>query len=115
VQLGERDRYLPGLRAWVGFTQKGIEVRRGARYDSTPRVSLWGLCRLAKTAVFSFSALPLAIFYWIGLVSLGVFGATSGFALFCKLFTSYAIPGWTSEMILASFFGAINALGILAF
>jgi dolichol-phosphate mannosyltransferase len=112
VQLGERDRYLPGLRAWVGFTQKGIEVRRGARYDSTPRVSLWGLCRLAKTAVFSFSALPLAIFYWIGLVSLGVFGATSGFALFCKLFTSYAIPGWTSEMILASFFGAINALGI---
>jgi dolichol-phosphate mannosyltransferase len=112
VALDERDRYLPGLRAWVGFSQKGIEVRRGARYDSTPRVSLWGLCRLAKTAVFSFSSLPLAVFYWIGLVSLGVFGMLGGFAMFSKLFTSWAIPGWTSEVLVASFFGAINALGI---
>ena len=33
LRLAERDRYLPGLRSWVGFRQKGIEVRRDARYD----------------------------------------------------------------------------------
>jgi dolichol-phosphate mannosyltransferase len=54
VRLGERDRYLPGLRSWVGFKQVGIEVRRNARYDGRPRVSLRGLWRLAKTAIFSF-------------------------------------------------------------
>jgi hypothetical protein len=32
--------------------------------------------------------------------------------LFCKVFTNYAIPGWTSHILTGSFFGAINALGI---
>jgi dolichol-phosphate mannosyltransferase len=112
VALQERDRYLPGLRAWVGYRQKGLEVRRGARYDNQPRVSLRGLWRLAKSAIFSFSSLPLAVFYVIGYLSLGAFALLSGFALFCKLFTTWAIPGWTSEMLVASFFGAVNALGI---
>jgi polyisoprenyl-phosphate glycosyltransferase len=112
VTLGERDRYLPGLRAWVGYRQRGLEVRRTARYDDKPRVSLHGLWRLAKTAVFSFSSLPLAVFYLIGYTSLALFTALSGYALYCKLFTTLAIPGWTSEMLVGSFFGAVNALGI---
>lgn len=112
VALGERDRYLPGLRAWVGYRQKGLEVRRGARYDDQPRVSLRGLWRLAKTAIFSFSSVPLALFYVIGYSSLCLFAALSAFALYCKIFTTLAIPGWTSEMLVASFFGAVNALGI---
>ena len=112
VALGEQDRYLPGLRAWVGYRQKGLELRRCARYDDTPRVSLRGLWRLAKTAIFSFSSVPLAVFYVIGYSSLALFAALTGFALYCKLFTTLAIPGWTSEMLVASFFGAVNALGI---
>ena len=79
VRLGERERYLPGLRSWVGFRQKGIEVRRGARYDGQPRVSMRGLWRLAKTAVFSFSTFPLAVFSLIGFSALAVFVGLSGF------------------------------------
>jgi polyisoprenyl-phosphate glycosyltransferase len=112
VRLGEYDRYLPGLRSWVGFRQIGIEVRRQARYDGNPRVSLWGLWRLSKTAVFSFSTFPLFIFSLIGYSALGVFVALSAFSLFCRLFTALAIPGWTSNVLVASFFGAVNALGI---
>lgn len=112
LRLPERDRYLPGLRSWVGFRQKGIVVERRARYDEQPRVSLRGLCRLAKTAIFSFSSLPLAMFYVIGATAFAVFAALSGFAIFCKLFTTLAIPGWTSHVLTASFFGAVNALGI---
>ncbi len=110
--LGETDRYLPGLRSWVGFKQIGIPVRRNPRYDEKPRVSLAGLWRLAKTAIFSFSSFPLRVFYWIGFSSLAVFVGLSGFSLLCKLCTSLAIPGWTSQVLVASFFGAINALGI---
>jgi len=112
VALAERDRYLPGLRSWVGFRQKGIVVRRGARYDSKPRVSLRGLWWLAKTAVFSFSSFPLTVFYLIGYSALAVFIALSGFSICCKLFTTLAIPGWTSQVLIASFFGAVNSLGI---
>lgn len=112
VALGERDRYYPGLRTWVGFRQKGVEVERRARYDNTPRVSMWGLWRLAKTAVFSFSSFPLAVFYLIGYSALLIFICLSSYSLFCKLFTNLAIPGWTSHILSASFFGALNALGI---
>lgn len=112
VALGERDRYFPGLRAWVGFRQVGIEVERLARYDDRPRVSLRGLWRLAKTAVFSFSSFPLTVFYVIGYAALAVFVVLASYSLFCKLFTNLAIPGWTSHILSASFFGALNALGI---
>jgi dolichol-phosphate mannosyltransferase len=112
LALDERDRYLPGLRSWVGFRQRGIEVERQARYDGRPRVSLWGLWRLAKTAMFSFSTFPLAVFYLIGYSALAIFVGLAGYSLYCRLFTSLAIPGWTSHILSASFFGALNALGI---
>ena len=110
--MDERDRYFPGLRSWVGFRQTGIEVERNARYDDNTRVSLIGLFRLAKSAVFSFSSLPLMVFYAIGAGAAAVFVSLSAFSLFCKLFTHLAIPGWTSHILTGSFFGALNALGI---
>ncbi len=112
VQLSERDRYLPGLRSWVGFRQTGVVVERNARYDDSPRVSLRGLWRLAKTAIFSFSTLPLAVFYTIGYAALGLFLALTVACLYVRVFTDLAIPGWTSYILSASFFGALNALGI---
>lgn len=111
-ELPERDRYFPGLRSWVGYRQLGIEVERLARYDETPRVSLLGLFRLAKTAIFSFSNVPLTMFYLIGAVSLLVSASLAGFAMYHKLITGMAIPGWTSTTMVVSLFGAINSLGI---
>jgi len=110
--LGESDRYFPGLRSWVGFRQKGVAVERGARYDDHPRVSLRGLVRLAKTAIFSFSSFPLVVFYVIGISAAVLFVGLGSFALISKLFTGLAIPGWTSHILTGSFFGALNALGI---
>ncbi len=112
IALGESDRYFPGLRSWVGMRQTGIVVERNARYDDQPRVSLTGLFRLAKTAMFSFSSFPLTIFHVIGGLAAVVFLGLSAFSIFCKLFTSLAIPGWTSYILTGSFFGALNALGI---
>src|SRR6202007_1732163 len=36
----------------------------------------------------------------------------SSYSLYCKLFTDLAIPGWSSHILSASFFAALNALGI---
>ncbi|QDU36523.1 hypothetical protein Mal4_08090 [Maioricimonas rarisocia] len=110
--LPDRDRYFPGLRSWVGFRQTGIAVERGKRHDDRPRVTLTGLFRLAKTALFAFSSFPLTMFYGIALVSMLVCGGVTGFTLYHKLVTGLAIPGWASMTMLASFFGALNALGI---
>ena len=106
------DRFYPGLRRWVGFRQIGILVERGARHDDEPRVFMFQLFQLAKTAVFSFSSFPLTMFYGIAALSLVVCLASIGFSLYHKFLTGLAIPGWSSMTMTASFFGAINALGI---
>lgn len=110
--LLDRDRYFAGLRSWVGFRQTGVPVERGPRYDGTPRVSMKGLWRLAKSAIFSFSAVPLSVFYALGILAMAVFLGLGGFCLYHKIFTGEAIPGWTSLMMTASFTGALNAMGI---
>jgi dolichol-phosphate mannosyltransferase len=71
-----------------------------------------GLFRLAKSAVFSFSTVPLTLFYLIGTLSMTVFIGLAGFTLYHKMFTGLAIPGWTSITMATSFFGAMNAIGI---
>jgi len=111
-RLPECDRYLPGLRSWAGFRQVGVVVERAARYDDNPRVSLKGLFRLAKTAIFSFSHVPLTMFYAIGAISFLVCFTMAGFSLYHKMITGLAIPGWTSTTMIVSLFGAINSIGI---
>lgn len=112
LAMGDADRYFPGLRRWVGFRQIGVPVERLARHDECPRVSLRGLFRLAKSAVFSFSCFPLTMFYIIAAVSGLVCCGFVAFTLYHKFVTGLAIAGWTSGIITASFFGAMNALGI---
>lgn len=112
IALPEFSRFYPGLRHWVGFRQTGVPVERGARHDSQPRVSFWGLVRLAKTAIFSFSTVPLTLFYMVAALSCLVFVGLTSFTLYQKLWTGDASPGWASGLMTASFFGMLNALGI---
>lgn len=112
LRMQERERYFPGLRSWTGFRQTGIPVERLARHDDEPRVSLKGLFKLAKTAVFAFSSFPLTLFYILAGLSAIVCAASIVFVMYHKAFTGLAVPGWTSGITVASFFGALNALGI---
>ncbi len=108
----ERNRYIPGLRGWVGFKQTGIEVERRARYDSKPRVGFRGLWTLAMNAFFSFSYVPLFFFRFAGAGSLILCFFLILFALYHKLITGLAVTAWASQLISISFFGGINLLGI---
>lgn len=112
LNLGEVDRFLPGLRSWVGFRQQGIVVERCARHDDKPRVTLRQLFKLAQSAIFGFSRFPLFIFYAISLISLAVSASCLTYALISKWHTGLAIPGWASTVVLSSLFGGLNALGI---
>ncbi len=112
VKLGEADRYFPGLRTWVGFRQCALPVERLKRHDDNPRVSFLGLVSLAKTAMFSFSRVPLLAFYGLAIFSALIGTLCFGWAVFHKLFTGQAVPGWASITTMSAFFGAVNSLGI---
>ena len=58
-QFPERDRFVRGLRAYVGFRQVGLPYERYARLAGTPKYTLRKLAALAIDGLFDFSGWPL--------------------------------------------------------
>ncbi|MFH0824042.1 MAG: glycosyltransferase family 2 protein [Pseudomonadota bacterium] len=112
VSMPERNRYLPGLRAWVGFRQIGVFVPRRKRYDGRPRVGMRGLWRLAMNAVFSFSYVPLIFLRLAGVIAVAISLGLASFALYHKIFTGLAMKAWASQIIAVAFFGGVNLFGL---
>jgi dolichol-phosphate mannosyltransferase len=112
LSLPEKDIYVPGLRAWVGFKQVGVPVARRRRYDKSPRTNLKGKWKLAFNAIFSFSYLPLIIFRVLGILALTVSFLLASFTLYHKLISGLAIKAWASNLITITFFGGLNLFGI---
>ncbi len=57
--LPERNRFVRGLRAWIGFRQIGIEYERPPRAAGTTKYSLLKLIKLSFDGIFSLSVKPL--------------------------------------------------------
>ncbi len=108
--MGEHNRYFPGLRAYAGFKQVGVKVDRDARFAGKPRVGLKGLIKLAFDAIFSFSLVPIRLATMTGvLVAMGSFLYLL-FVLYHKLITGQAIPGWTSILGAVLFIGGLQLI-----
>ncbi len=112
LSLPEKNIYVPGLRAWVGFKQIGVSVPRRKRYDNSARTGLKGKWNLAINAIFSFSYLPLIIFRVLGIMALTVSLALASYALYHKLISGLAVTAWASNLITVTFFGGLNLFGI---
>lgn len=110
--LPERNRYMPGLRTWVGFKQTGVPVPRRARRDKRSRVGVRGLWTLAMNATFSFSYVPIFVFRVIGVCTLAFSMLLTAYALVQRLITGEAVATSTAFMATTAFFGGINLLGI---
>jgi polyisoprenyl-phosphate glycosyltransferase len=110
--LPERSRFIRGLRTWVGFRQAAVEYEREKRFAGVPKYTWSKLVHLAVNGLLSFSALPLrmatAVGFMISFFSLlGII-----VALYLRLFTDLAIPGWTTTVIPILVLGGIQLLSI---
>ncbi len=65
--LDERDRFLRGLRAWVGFKQIGVPYERPERMFGVTTNSLRKNIAWARKGIFSFSFVPLEIIFYLAL------------------------------------------------
>jgi glycosyltransferase involved in cell wall biosynthesis len=108
--IPERNRFIPGLRAWVGFNQVGIPVERDERGDRIPRVSFIQLVRLATDAIISFSWIPLRISTILGILAAFLSIVGTCIVLYKKFISLEAIPGWTSTLLSIFFFGAVQLI-----
>lgn len=70
LRNADPDPYFPGVRAWVGYRQVGVQLARAARVAGESRVGFAGLFKLAVRAVFAYSNLPQTVFMWVSFVTL---------------------------------------------
>lgn len=112
--LPERNRFIRGLRSWVGFKHIGIEYERSARYAGTSKYTLSKLFKLAFDGIFSFSYVPLQIMFYAGLGSLALSILGIFLAVYFKFFTSYynRVPGFATTIILVMFMGGLQLFSI---
>jgi len=66
--LPERGRYLRGLRAWIGFRQAAVPFEREPRFAGEVKYTFRKSFGLAITGIVSFSAVPLRIATYLGLL-----------------------------------------------
>lgn len=110
VSLRERNRFLRGLRSWVGFKQIGVEFERDARHAGEPKYTLRKLMGLALSGYIGFSAMPLRLATWLGIAS-----ALSGFlvalwAVCTKIAGTYSPRGWVSTIAVIMFIGGLQLI-----
>lgn len=114
--MPERNKFLRGLRSWVGFRQTTFVYERDARYAGVPKYTFVKLVKLALDGMISYSYIPLRLSYLFG----GIVAVASfllGLVYFAqRILSSQPIPrGFTTLAILVLFLGGIQllALGLL--
>jgi polyisoprenyl-phosphate glycosyltransferase len=113
--MPERDRFVRGMVAWVGFRQVAVPYRRAPRLAGESKYPLFRMLRFALDGVTSFSVAPLHLATWIGFASsaLALIGVV--YALVLRLFTNNWVTGWTALFIAVLFVGGTQllALGVI--
>jgi glycosyltransferase involved in cell wall biosynthesis len=72
IAMPERDIFLRGLRSWIGFRQIGIPYSRPDRIAGETKYSYAKLIKLAASAFFGFSFLPLRVATTLGLATVAI-------------------------------------------
>lgn len=114
--MPERNRFIRGLRSFVGFTQVGIEYERDKRVSGKSKYTFRKLMRLAFDGIVSFSYVPLQVLTVVGFLFFILSIVGSLVTVYFKLFTSVYIPrGFPTTIITIMFIGGVNmlALGII--
>jgi polyisoprenyl-phosphate glycosyltransferase len=122
LAMPEKNRFVRGLRAWVGFNQTGVVYERQARAHGESKYNFRRLLKLSADGIFNFSATPLRTISYLGIIvsAFTVFVATFiviqrilDFSVFGVRSTD--IPGFTSLALLNLLMFGVNfiLIGVL--
>jgi polyisoprenyl-phosphate glycosyltransferase len=109
-EFGEVNLFLRGIIPQLGFSHSLVYYERAERYAGESKYPLKKMLAFAWQGITSFSAMPLRFITGLGvLVSMVSLGVTF-WALWIRLFTEEAIPGWASTVLPIYFLGGIQLL-----
>ena len=112
LALPERNRFLKGLYAWVGFRTEFIRYEPAPRASGQSSFSFTRLLALALTGVTAFSTLPLRLWSGLGgLIALSAIGY-GGWIVIDHLLNGNPVPGWPTVVVSLMFFSGVQLLSI---
>jgi dolichol-phosphate mannosyltransferase len=101
-RMPEHQRYLRGLRTWVGYPQVGIPVERAERHSGRTKYSPVRLLKLASDGIFAFSIVPLRAATGLGALGILFSLLFSIYTVYAKFFLHQAPRGFTALTILVT-------------
>ena len=115
LSMPERDRFVRGMVAWVGFRQEAVLYNRTARFAGETKYPLRKMIRFALDGILSFSLAPLRLAIWVGFATAALAALGLVYAISMRLLTNIWVPGWTLLFIVCSSIGGIQLffLGVL--
>ena len=111
-QLPERQRFMKGLFAWVGFKTVTIEYSRDARLVGETKFSGWKLWNFAIEGITSFSLMPLKIWIYVGLAGALFAFLYATFIIVRTLIFGIDLPGYASLLVVTLFFASLQLISL---
>ena len=112
--MQEKNRYIPGLRAFAGYRNYYFDYQREERAKGGHKMSLSKLFLLALDAIFSFSKWPIKLCLYLGIIGLITVFCAVVYIVLSKVL-GFAPLGWSSTMMSLYFLGAVQLtfLGVI--
>jgi len=107
LKFNEKNPFLRGIRAWVGFKQIGVEYERQARIEGESGYTLKKLLKIAMDGIFSFSSVPIRLITILGGFGLCFASIYTIYLVTQSIFNNIPAPGFATLAIIISFFSSL--------
>jgi glycosyltransferase involved in cell wall biosynthesis len=114
-QVRERQRFMKGLFAWVGYRQRAIVYERDPRFAGSSKFNYWRLWNFAIEGITSFSTAPLRLATYVGLLTAFAAFVFGVFVLVKAVFYGDVVRGYPTLLLVILFLGGVQlmALGMI--
>ena len=114
--LPERNRFMKGLYAWVGYPSLALDYEPLDRLDGHSHFGLKGAFGLALTGMLAFSTVPLRLLTIAGLIIAVTALGYGAWAIVEYFVWGISVPGYATIVVSIMFFSGIQllSLGVLA-
>jgi glycosyltransferase involved in cell wall biosynthesis len=111
-QLKERNRFMKGLFAWVGYRQVTIAYNRDARVAGISKWRYWRLWNFALEGITGFSVAPLKIATYLGLACSGIAFMYAFYFLAKTLLIGESVKGFPTLIVTVMILGGLQLMAI---
>lgn len=112
-RLPERNRFIPGLRLWLGFEQATVYYDREDRAAGKPKQTFARLLAYAMNGIVSFSYRPLRAATYGGFI-VSAFGFLTAFAFILRrlFFNDDAVTGFTTMLTMTMILAGVQLISV---